>query len=160
MLLDVSLEASLSHDGRTARTSVRMIADHLGITPGTAARCLGRLRTAGLVQRLDRRDAITGRFVESVYVVAPTVAVRPCVDCPLMAELHTERAHRTGDDALNGDAGQLSPLSMASVCRSFVGRDHVDLASEDRVTGSRGERGHSQDRDRQGDASFGESRTC
>src|SRR5581483_7991190 len=89
VLLDVSLDARPGREGWTARTSVRVIADHLRLTPGTAARALGRLRAAGLIRRIDFRDPVTGRFVESLYIVAPVLAARPCVDCPHTAEPNT-----------------------------------------------------------------------
>lgn len=82
VLEDVSFDAVLQ-DGRwLATTSTRQVADHLGLTPGTVARALARLCTEGLVHREDRRDARTGRFGESVYVLAPIAALLPCVDPP------------------------------------------------------------------------------
>jgi hypothetical protein len=91
VLEDVVLDARL-HEGRwLARTSVRLVAHHLDLTPGTAARALARLCSAGLVHREDRRDVDTGRFGESVYVVHLTAALRPCVHLPHTARRDTAR---------------------------------------------------------------------
>ena len=86
VLQDVVLDAR-PHNGRwLARTSTRRVAEHLGLTPGTVARALARLCTEGIVHREDRRDADTGRFGETVYVVAHLGGLRPCVDLPLTAD--------------------------------------------------------------------------
>lgn len=109
VLVDVSLDACTEPAGRTAMTSVRLIADHLGLTPGTVARALARLTAAGLVQRQDRRDGVTGRFVESVYIVAPTAGIVPCVDCPRTAEPHRAGWPAPATHGSDDDAGQRLP---------------------------------------------------
>jgi hypothetical protein len=119
VLVDVSLDSCPAAAGRAARTSVRLIADHLGVTPGTVARALARLTVAGLVQRQDRRDAVTGRFIESIYFVAPTTGIIPCVDCPHSAEPHTDGAPAPATNRSDHHAGQRLPGGMASVCGSL-----------------------------------------
>ena len=160
VLVDVSLDACADPAGRTATTSVRRIADHLSLTPGTVARALARLTAAGLVRRRDHRDSVTGRFVESVYIVAPTAGIVPCVDCPHTVQPHTAGWPAPATNRRDDDAGQRLPEGMASVCRPFVGGDRVDPASEDRLRDSRVVRGDRHHRDRQDLAPFGESRSC
>jgi hypothetical protein len=89
VLQDVSLDARREDDLWVAQTSVRRVAGHLGLTPGTVARSLARLCAAGLLHREDRRDAGSGRFVASVYVVVPTRVISPCVDLPYTVEPDT-----------------------------------------------------------------------
>lgn len=155
VLLDVSLDARPGPDGWTAQTSVRLIADHLGFTPETAARALGRLRAAGLVRRIDRRDARSGRFVESVYVIAPTLAARPCIGCPHTAEENTATHQPDGTDPAERDAGQRLPEGMASVCRPLSGGGRFGPADERLGKKAAGTR------DGRGVAALGqESRSC
>jgi hypothetical protein len=98
VLEDVVLDA-VPRDGHwIARTSTRRVADHLGLTPGTVARALARLCTDGIVHREDRRDVGTGRFAESVYIVAALPCLRPCVDSP-----HTEPRDTESPDPARPD---------------------------------------------------------
>lgn len=108
---------------------MRLIADHLGVTSGTVARALARLTAAGLVQRQDRRDGVTGRFVESVYIVAPTAGIVPCVDCPHTAEPHRAGWPAPATNRSDDDAGQRLPEGMASVCRPLIGGHQPRRAS-------------------------------
>ncbi len=95
VLEDVALDAQLDDHGRLlAVTNVRRIALQLGISKDTAARALGRLADAGLVERQHRRDH-TGAFTASVYVVRLAhgsglvhveVDPRPTTPCPDAAD--------------------------------------------------------------------------
>ena len=135
---------------------MRLIADHLGLAPGTAARALGQLRATGLVRRHDHRDPVTGRFVESVYVVLPTVAIQSCVDCPHTAELDTAGQLRAGHNPAERAAGQGLPEGMATVCRSLSGGGRFGRASEEELAREAGGTGGGC-----GLAVFGqESRSC
>lgn len=99
VLEDVLLDA-IRQDGRwLAKTTTRLIGDHLGLMPGTVARALARLGTEGIVRREDRRDAVTGRFGEAVYVVQPLAALRPCIAFP-----HTDRRDTETPAAVQRDS--------------------------------------------------------
>lgn len=71
VLEDIALDADVDEGRRlVATTSSRRIAENLGLTPGTAARALGRLRSLGLVSH-TRLDGTAGRFGLSAYVLGP-----------------------------------------------------------------------------------------
>lgn len=77
VLEDVALDARLDRAGvLVAATSARRVAEHLGLTPGAAARALAGLRTAGLVTH-HRQPGPAGRFGLSAYILLapPGVAV-------------------------------------------------------------------------------------
>ena len=82
---DVVLDAELSDDALQAATSARRVAEHLGITPGTAAGALRKLRQFGFLAH-RRLIGQSGRFGLSVYrVVLPEgMAVAPRVGAPNM----------------------------------------------------------------------------
>ncbi|HET7489358.1 MAG TPA: hypothetical protein VFJ85_15625 [Acidimicrobiales bacterium] len=69
VLEDVALDARRDGDNVVAATSARAVAEHLGITPGAAAKALARLRFEGLVV-LSRQQGPGGRFGLSAYELA------------------------------------------------------------------------------------------
>lgn len=92
VLEDVALDARPDDSGRLlASTTVRRVATHLGLTPGTVARAIARLCAQGIVHREDRRDPRSGRFGESVYVLHEVTGLRPGVDRPHTVEPDTAR---------------------------------------------------------------------
>lgn len=120
VLQDVSLDTRREDDLSVAHTSVRRVAGHLGLTPGTVARSLARLCAAGLLHREDRRDAGSGRFLASIYVVVPTRAISPCADLPYTVEPDTQ-FHRRGDRLLGDHCRLASFLFGERVVTGGVG---------------------------------------
>lgn len=75
VLEDVALDATDDGDGRLlTATSARQVAEHLGVSPGSAAKALGRLRSLGLVTH-DRQPGPAGRFGLSIYRLVPPPGV-------------------------------------------------------------------------------------
>ncbi|MGH9153970.1 MAG: hypothetical protein ACRD03_16630 [Acidimicrobiales bacterium] len=105
VLEDVALDATADQSGvLAAHTSARAVAEHLGITPGAAAKALARPRAEGLVH-LSRQPGEAGRFGLSVYELGavPGLAViageavyssAPPAEQPRLAKPHTAIAHR------------------------------------------------------------------
>lgn len=111
VLEDVALDARVDarSDARTdgagilvAATSARRVAEHLGLTPGAAAKALAALRTAGLIAH-NRPAGPAGRFGLSMYTltlppgleviqadVTLVVAGHPAGDSPRPAPPHVE----------------------------------------------------------------------
>lgn len=93
VLQDMAHDADWRDDRLVASTSARLVADHLGIDPGTAAAALRVLRDRGFAE-LCQSSGAAGRFGLAAYtlrlppgleVLAPCVDP-PCVDPPLTAE--------------------------------------------------------------------------
>jgi len=73
-LEEVALDA-VAEDGRlVARISARMVAERLGVDPGTAASALRALRQRGILA-LKREHGPAGRFGLSVYVLGPVAGL-------------------------------------------------------------------------------------
>ena len=84
VLEDLALDAQADGTGRrVAETSCRQVAEHLGVTPGTAAKALARLRSEGLVDHA-RQGGPSGRFGLSVYVLAALPGLRVVDGEPLL----------------------------------------------------------------------------
>lgn len=89
VLEDVALDATEAEDGALlAATSARQVAEHLGVSPGSAAKALARLRSLGFVTH-DRQPGPAGRFGLSLYRLLPPAGVEvvapadtPCTDAP------------------------------------------------------------------------------
>ena len=139
VLEDVALEARPDGAGRSlAATSSRAVAEHLGVTPGTAAKALARLRSLGLVDHA-RQAGEAGRFGLSVYVLGdvpglevvggndlagttppgPPGPARPRtaaarLAAPRAARRHTaeDRSEDPGSPVAAGDYDQLDLLHM------------------------------------------------
>jgi hypothetical protein len=69
-LEEVALDAVLEDGRLVARTSARLVAERLGMDPGTTAIALRALRKRGLLA-LEREKGAAGRFGLSVYVLRP-----------------------------------------------------------------------------------------
>jgi hypothetical protein len=96
---DVVMDSTLAGDRLIAATSARRVAEHLGVTPATAANALRRLRHHGLLEH-ERLTGPSGRFGLSVYRInlVDGIALTPCVDEPSMASPRAEdrqQAHAT-----------------------------------------------------------------
>jgi hypothetical protein len=94
---DVVMDAVVA-DGRVlAATSARRVAEHLGMTPATAANALRRLRQRGLLDH-TRLTGPSGRFGLSVYQVhlVDGVGLAPCADAPNSADKHVDDRVSTG----------------------------------------------------------------
>lgn len=97
---------------RAIETHVRQIAAGVGISKDSAARALRRLIAHGLITRRSGRDAATGCFGRSVYVLhlesitgAVTLTDRVAIDNPERARAHPRaRAHRRADSSDDGQA--------------------------------------------------------
>lgn len=114
VLEDVALVSVADRNGLVAETSARLVGERLGITPGTAAAGLRRLRELGLVVH-ERQAGPAGRFGLSVYRLhlPEGLVVQRCVDRRGVAAPHAVEPHVADqyvDDRLALAASQLSLL--------------------------------------------------
>jgi DNA-binding MarR family transcriptional regulator len=104
VLEDVVMDAVVAGGRLLAATSARRVAEHLGVTPATAASALRRLRQRGLLEH-ERLTGPHGRFGLSVYRVhlVDGVALAPCVDEPNTALPRAEERYTAGSTKRHGD---------------------------------------------------------
>jgi DNA-binding transcriptional ArsR family regulator len=101
VLEDVALDA-VWQDGRlVASTSARLVAEHLGVDPGTAASALRVLRDRGLVE-LEQHTQSDGRFGLAGYTVhlPPGLDVTPSTD--------GDRPHTAEPSTVEADAASIT----------------------------------------------------
>ncbi len=97
VLEDVALDA-VWRDGRlVAATSARLVAEHLGIDPGTVASALRVLRERGVVE-LAQSTGPGGRFGLAVYTVHLPAGIE------VIGSPRTARPNTVAPDAVDADA--------------------------------------------------------
>ena len=142
VLEDVALDATDDGDGGlVAPTSARQVAEHLGISPGSAAKALSRLRSLGLVTH-DRQPGPGGRFGLSRYrlVLPPGVEVvgpsggasaspridSPQAESPRTASPRAEEQHMAAKSSAASKA-EAASRPTRSVRRPRPVQDHQQL---------------------------------
>ncbi len=69
VLESIACEAPPGREIVEADCTSRRLSTRLGLSKDSAARALGRLAEAGIVERTDHRDPRSGRFESSIYVI-------------------------------------------------------------------------------------------
>ena len=109
ILEDIALDATIDAHGRlVADTSVRQIADNLGLNKPTVARHLARLRDYGFVLHEEARDHASGRWDASRYVLDPSACVERFTHTPASEQ---PQATITLDEPIDAAAGTVSPFT-------------------------------------------------
>ncbi len=153
VLEDVALDARRDDAGAlVAPTSARRVSEHLALTPGTVARALAALRSAGLVTHA-RQAGPAGRFGLSAYVLgavpgldvlapesdrprpAPPPPAPPHVDLPRSVDAHMVEAEAAGSEAV--DVAGSGPRSLHHDVAEALAAVVDDLAAEERARSSR-----------------------
>lgn len=141
VLEDVAFDATDEAGRMVAATSSRRVAENLGVTPGTAARALRRLRSAGLVA-YARLDGAAGRFGLGVYVLTPPPGVEvlgatetaiPCLVRPCPGEPCVADRPRVKPKAVADNAPADRPAQAAAGRRAQTRRGLADTAERARI---------------------------
>ena len=83
VLEDIALDARLDQQGRlVAETNVRRIAGNLGLGKNAVSRHLAKLRDFGFVLHEEMRDAGSGRYDVSRYVLDPSACIERFTHTP------------------------------------------------------------------------------
>jgi len=133
VLEDVALDAVTDAAGcLVATTSVRRVAEHLGIGKDTAAAALARLAERGLVERRPAGRADGGRFGRSVYVIHLDAAAGVThLGCHLPSHRSEPGAtvHPAGDEgvAVQPAGDRLQPKPGRSRTRRTEGHEQASL---------------------------------
>lgn len=157
VLEDVALDARRDDAGElVAATSARRVSEHLGLTPGAAARALARLRAAGFVTHA-RQAGPAGRFGLSAYMLgaipgldvvepaeapasAPPCPAPPCPGSPHIDGPRAVGAHMVGMTEPSGSAGaDMSPRPLHGDVVAATAGAVDDLAVEKRVRSATGQ---------------------
>lgn len=83
-------------------SSSRVLGERLDISKDTVARALRRLAAAGIVERIDHRNYVSGRFESSAYAVNLAAA-------GLSIEAVSHRAEDTAQDASPRPVSRVAP---------------------------------------------------
>ncbi|HET9442935.1 MAG TPA: hypothetical protein VFO65_06400 [Acidimicrobiales bacterium] len=143
VLEDVALDAAGDADGRLlAATSARQVAEHLGVSPGSAAKALARLRSLGLVTH-DRQPGPAGRFGLSLYRLLPPPGIEvvgrsgaistlpgtgaPRVESPGTASPRAAERHVAAEARAGTKAADAATRPKRSVRRPGAVQDHQQL---------------------------------
>ena len=108
VLEDVALDATdYGNGGLAAATSARQVAEHLGVSPGSAARALSRPCSLGLVTH-DRQPGPGGRFGLSLYRLVPPPGIEVVGETGSTSTLPDTGAPRVGSPG-TASPGTASP---------------------------------------------------
>jgi hypothetical protein len=83
ILEDIALDARIDEAGRlVAETNVRRLAKNLGLATNTVTKHLGRLRDHGFVLHEEHREAGSGMYAASRYVLDPSACLERFTHTP------------------------------------------------------------------------------
>jgi len=121
ILEDIALSADLDADGRlVAATSIRQIADHLGVNKSTVNKHLHQLRRRRLVVWQDQGRDARRRFEPSIYVIEPAAG---------LGLLVAGADPRAGDPAANSRSTGIAADSAADVVETDLAHNTTSTST-------------------------------